>query len=171
MLYNDAILPPQESKYQTATEVQIRQSEFYRRIGPAGLRLEQEFLRQVVGNLIRRLQMRGEIQDFVIDGTQFELIVNSAVKKGIAMSEINRDLQLLQVVSQLGPEATINIDTQKLARKIIRDGDLSPEAVRSLREVEQVKQEQQQQAQQQAMLAMAQQAMAEQPQEPQTPSA
>ncbi len=171
MLFNDAILPPQESKYQTATEVQVRQSEFYRRIGPAGLRLEQEFLRQVVGNLIRRLQMRGEIQEFIIDGTQFELIVNSAVKKGIAMSEINRDLQLLQVVSQLGPEATINVDTQKLARKIIRDGDLSPEAVRSLREVEQIKQQQQQQAQQQAMMAMAQQAMAEQPEEPQTPSA
>ncbi|MAG25383.1 hypothetical protein CMI47_07360 [Candidatus Pacearchaeota archaeon] len=174
MLYNDAILPPEESKYQTATEVQLRQSNFFRRIGPAGLRLENEFLRQVVGNLIVRLQMRGEIQEFIIDGNQFELVVNSAVKKGIAMSEINRDMGILQLINQLGPEASINVDIQKLTRKVIRDSDFSPEAVRSLKEVKAIKEQQQQQAQQQAMMAMAQEAMtqqAEQPQQPQTPPA
>ena len=148
----------------TATEVQIRQSEFFRRIGPYGLRLEQEFLKPVIGNLIVRLQQRGEVQEFVLDGQQFELVVNSAVKRGIALTEINRDLSILQTVQQLGPQAMININTQALARKIIRDGDLSPEAVNSERQVAEI-QEQQQQQQQQIQLAQ----LAQQLQDPQAP--
>ena len=174
MLFNDVILPPEESKYQTATEVQTRQAEFYRRLGPAGIRLEAEFLKPVVSNLIVRLQRRGEVEDFVIDGEQFELIVNSAVKKGIALAEIGRDLQIMQTLAQLGPEALININIQKLARKIIRDGDLSPEAVRTEKEVQEILKQQQQQAQQQAMMQVAQQAAGlppgeETPAQPQLP--
>ena len=157
MLFNDVILPPEESKYQTATEIQTRQAEFYRRLGPAGIRLEAEFLKPVVSNLIVRLQQRGEVEDFVIDGSQYELIVNSAVKKGIALAEIGRDLQIMQTLAQLGPEAIMNIDTQALARKIIRDGDLSPEAVRTEREVKALIEQQQQQMQAQQMMQVAQQ--------------
>ena len=147
----------------------MRQAEFYRRLGPAGLRLESEFLKPVVSNLIVRLQKRGEVEDFVIDGTQFELIVNSAVKKGIALAEIGRDLQIMQTLAQLGPEALININIQKLARKIIRDGDLSPEAVRTEKEVQEILKQQQQQAQQQAMMQVAQQAAGIPPGEEQAP--
>jgi len=156
-LFNDVILPPEQSPTMTATEVQIRQAEFYRRLGPYGLRLEQEFLKPVIGNLITRLQQRGEVQDFVLDGQQFELVVNSAVKRGIALTEINRDLSILQTVSQLGPEAMINIDTQALARKILRDGDMSPEALRTERQVQEVLEQQQAQAQQAQLAALAQQ--------------
>jgi hypothetical protein len=155
MLFNDAILPPDESKYQTATEVQIRQSEFYRRIGPSGLRLEQEFLRPIIGNLIKRLQMRGEVEDFTRFGDISELVVNSAVKRGIALTEITRDLQLIQTITQLGPNALINVDLQKLTRKILRDGDMSPEVIKTETEVEETleQQSQQQQAEQLQNLA------------------
>ena len=157
MLFNDVILPPEQSPTMTATEVQIRQSEFFRRIGPYGLRLEAEFLKPVVGNLIVRLQQRCEVQEFVLDGQQFELVGNSAVKRGIALTEIQRDLQIMQTLAQLGPEAMMNIDTQALARKIIRDGDLSPEAVRTEREVKALIEQQQQQMQAQQMMQVAQQ--------------
>ena len=170
MLFNDVILPPEESKYQTATEIQTRQAEFYRRLGPAGIRLEAEFLKPVVSNLIVRLQQRGDVEEFVIDGSQYELIVNSAVKKGIALAEIGRDLQIMQTLAQLGPEALVNINIQKLARKIIRDGDLSPEAVRTEKEVKGILEQQQQQAQAQQMMQMAQEQMAGTPGEaPQVP--
>jgi len=157
MMFNDAILPPEESKYQTATEVQIRQSEFYRRIGPSGLRLEQEFLRPLVGNLIKRLQMRGEVEDFARFGDISELVVNSAVKRGIALTEITRDLQLVQTITQLGPNALVNLDLQKLARKILRDGDMSPEVVKSESEVQETLDQQSQQEQSQQLQALAQQ--------------
>ncbi len=169
MLFNDVILPPEESKYQTATEIQTRQAEFYRRLGPYGLRLEAEFLKPVVGNLIVRLQQRGEVEDFVIDGQQFELVVNSAVKRGIALTEIQRDLQLLSTIQQLGPEAMANVNTQKLARKILRDGDMSPEAVRSESEVEELLQQAQQQ-QQAIQLQEAARAIAGQNPDPNTPA-
>ena len=151
MLFNDAIIPPQESQQMTAFEVQVRQSEFFRRIGPYGLRLEIEFLRPVIKNLIKRLQLRGDLPDFISDNKVYEIVVNSAVKKGIGMSEIQRDIQLLQIVSQLGPEAVAQVDIQALARKILRDGDMSPEVLLDKDVVE----EKLQQQQQQQMLAQA----------------
>jgi hypothetical protein len=157
IMFNDAILPPDESKYQTATEVQIRQSEFYRRIGPSGLRLEQEFLRPVIGNLIKRLQMRGDVEDFARFGNISELVVNSAVKRGIALTEITRDLQLVQTITQLGPNALVNLDLQKLARKILRDGDMSPEVLKTEAEVQETIEQQTQQEQAQQLQALAQQ--------------
>ena len=80
------------------------------------------------------------------------------------MTEINRDLSILQTVSQLGPEAMVNIDTQALARKILRDGDMSPEALRTERQVAEI---QEQQAQQMQAAQLAQ--LAQQVQNPQDP--
>ena len=84
-----------------------------------------------------------------------ELVVNSAVKRGIALTEITRDLQILQQVSALGPNAILNVDLQKMARKILRDGDMSPEVIKSEMQVQEEidQQSQQQQGQQLAMLA------------------
>jgi hypothetical protein len=159
MMFNDVILPPEQSPTMTATEIQIRQAEFYRRLGPYGLRLEQEFLRPIIANIIKRLQFKGAVPEFVLDSTAFEIVVNSAVKRGIALSEITRDVQILQVVSQLGQEAMLNIDLVKLARKILRDGDMSPEVLRSDREISDLIERQQQQA---AVQQVAQQLMNEQ---------
>ena len=147
MMFNDVILPPEGSPTMTATEIQIRQAEFYRRLGTYGLRLEQEFLRPIIFNLVKRLQIRGAIPEFVTDNTAFEIVVNSAVKRGIALSEIQRDIQLLQLVAQLGGEAAMNIDTAKLARKILRDGDMSPEVIRTESDVAEMQEQMQQQAQ------------------------
>ena len=158
ILFNDAIIPPTQTQQMTAQEVMVRQQEFFRRIGPYAIRLENEFLRQTITNLIKRLQLRGELPEFVTDGTQFEIVVNSAVKKGISMSEIQRDMQLLSVLAQMGPEALAHIDIQKLARKITRDGDMSPEV---LLDEDQV-QEKLQAQQQQQFMQQAQQAIAEQ---------
>tara|TARA_B110000503_G_C7114432_1_gene399663 strand:- start:154 stop:1665 length:1512 start_codon:yes stop_codon:yes gene_type:complete len=145
MMFNDVILPPEQSPTMTATEIQMRQAEFYRRLGPYGLRLEQEFLRPIIFNIVKRLQMKGAVPEFVLDNSAFEIVVNSAVKRGIALSEITRDTQILQVVSQLGQEAMMNIDLGKLARKILRDGDMSPEVLRSEREIKVLIEQQQQQ--------------------------
>ena len=90
-----------------------------------------------------------------------ELTVNSAVKRGIALTEITRDLQILQQVSALGPDAIRNVNLQKMARKILRDGDMSPEVIRSesevQEEIEQVAQQQQGQQLQQLALQLQQQ--------------
>jgi carbamoylphosphate synthase small subunit len=96
---------------------------------------------------VKRLQIRGAIPEFVTDNTAFEIVVNSAVKRGIALSEIQRDIQLLQLVAQLGGEAAMNIDTAKLARKILRDGDMSPEVIRTESDVAEMQEQMQQQAQ------------------------
>jgi len=166
MLFNDVILPADKPTYQTAAEVQIRQAEFYRRLGPYGLRLEQEFLRPLISNLITRLQMRGEIEPFQIGSEALELVVNSAVKRGIALTEITRDLQILQQVSALGPNALLNVDLQKLARKILRDGDMSPEVIKSERTVNDEIEQQAQAQQQQQLLMLAQQMQAQNTQTP-----
>jgi len=168
MLFNDVILPPDKPTYQTAAEVQVRQAAFFQKIGPYGLRLEQEFLRPLIGNLIVRLQMRGDIQEFGDAGGILELVVNSAVKRGIALTEITRDLQILQQVSALGPQALINVDLQKMARKILRDGDMSPEVIKS---EAQVQEELEQQAQAQQAQALQELAGQLQEQNQQTPTA
>ena len=66
-------------------------------------------------------------------------------KKGMAQAEITRDLQLVQAVSSLGGQAIQLIDMQKLAKKILRDGDASPEIVRTARELQQLAEQQEQQ--------------------------
>ena len=159
MLYSDTLLPPAQSNTMTATEVQARQAEFFRRIGPHGLRLENELLRPLVKTLVTKLQIRGIVPQFVTDEGTFTYVVNSAVRKGTAMQTITRDLQLLQMVSQLGPDALMQVDIAKLARNILREGDMSPDVIRDLREVEQMKQ---QMAQQQQLQGMAQQLTNEQ---------
>jgi hypothetical protein len=151
MLYSDTLLPPTQSPTMTATEVQARQAEFFRRIGPHGLRLENELLRPLIKTLVTKLMIRGIVPDFVTDEGTFTYVVNSAVRKGTAMQTITRDLQLLQMVSQLGPDAMMQVDVAKLARNILREGDMSPDVIRDLREVEQMKQQMQQQQQLQGM--------------------
>ena len=167
MLFNDAILPTGgQNTYMTATEIQARQSEFFRRTAPFGLRLETEFLKPLIKTLVTKLQIRGMVPPFVTDDTAFEFVVNSSVKKGIAMTEINRDMQLLQMVSQLGPEAMQLVNTQQLARKILTDGDMSPDVIRSQREIEQLQQQMQEQMAQQQLMQGAQQLLDGQAQEP-----
>ena len=63
------------------------------------------------------------------------------------------------MVSQLGNEAVLNIDTTKLARKILRDGDMSPEVLRSENDVNEMKENmlQQQQLAQAAQQVIQQQ--------------
>jgi hypothetical protein len=168
MLFNDVILPPDRPTYQTAAEVQIRQAAFFQKIGPYGLRLEQEFLRPIITNLIVRLQKRGEVPQIEAGEQLLELTVNSAVKRGIALTEITRDLQILQQVSALGPDAIRNVDLQKMARKILRDGDMSPEVIKSESEVQE---ELEQVAQQQQGQQLQQLAMQLQEQQAQTPTA
>ena len=112
--------------------------------------------------------MRGDIQQFQIGSDLLELVVNSAVKRGIALTEITRDLQILQQVSALGPNALLNVDMQKLARKILRDGDMSPEVIKSEMQVQEAIEQQNQQQQQQQLLGLAQQL---QEQNSQTPTA
>ena len=167
MMFNDVILPPENAASMTATEIQIRQAEFYRRLGTYGLRLEEEFLRPIIFNLVKRLQLRGSIPEFVTDNTAFEIVVNSAVKRGIAMSEISRDIQLLQVISGLGQEALMNVDLTKLARKILRDGDMSPEVLRSDDEIEEMVTQMQQQ---QTLAQAAQQIVENSQQSPEQPN-
>ena len=158
MLFNDAILPQGgQNTYMTATEIQARQAEFFRRTAPFGLRLENEFLKPLIKTLITKLQIRGMVPEFVTDETAFEFVVNSAVKKGIAMTEITRDMQLLQMVSGLGPEAMMIVNTKELARKILTDGDFSPNLIRSEREIAQMQEQMQQQMAQQQLMQGAQQ--------------
>jgi hypothetical protein len=160
MLFNDTMLPAGgQNTYMTATEIQARQAEFFRRTAPFGLRLESEFLKPLIKTLITKLQIRGMVPQFVTDDSAFEFVVNSAVKKGIAMTEITRDMQLLQMVSQLGPEAMQLVNTQQLARKILTDGDMSPDVIRSDREIAQMQQQMQQQMAQQQLMQGAQQVL------------
>jgi carbamoylphosphate synthase small subunit len=162
MLFNDAIMPAgAPNTYQTATEVSARQAQFYQRIGPFGLRLESEFLRPLIKTLVTKLQKRGMVPEFVINTNAFELVVNSAVKKGIAMSEIQRDMQLLQMVQALGPDAMMLIDMKKLAKKVLTDGDMSPDIIRTEREIAQMQEQMQQQMAQQQMMQGAQQLLNE----------
>ena len=49
------------------------------------------------------------------------------------------------------PEALMQIDIAKLARNILREGDMSSDVIRDLREVEQMKQQMEQQQQLQGM--------------------
>jgi hypothetical protein len=95
--------------------------------------------------------------------------VNSAVKRGIALTEITRDLQILQQVSALGPNALLNVDLQKLARKILRDGDMSPEVIKSERVVQEEIDQQAQTQQNQQLLMLAQQMQAQNAQTPTAP--
>ena len=120
----------------------------------------------MISNLITRLQMRGEIEQFEFGGDILELVVNSAVKRGIALTEITRDLQILQQVSALGPNALLNVDLQKLARKILRDGDMSPEVINSEMQVQEEIEKQQQAQQQQQLSTLAQQLQAQNTQTP-----
>lgn len=168
-MFNDVMQPLSAGpSYMTAAEVQYRQAEFFRRIGPYGLRLEQEFLRPLIRSVVTKMIKQGQVPEFVVDSRTFEFVVNSTVKKGIAMQELQKDVQILGTISQLGPEALVNVDLKKLARKILRDGDMSPEVVRTDDEVNEILKQQQEQMQLNEITKQVQQSI--QPQQPEPPT-
>jgi hypothetical protein len=171
-LFNDAMQPLSAGpSYMTAAEVQYRQAEFFRRIGPYGLRLEQEFLRPLIRALVIKLIKQGTVPEFVVDNSTFEFVVNSTVKKGIAMQELQKDMQILGVLAQLGPEAMVNVDLNKMARKLLRDGDMTPEVVRTEEEVVKILEQQKQQMQLNEITEQVNEAINQSPNAQQIPTA
>jgi len=67
----------------------------------------------------------------------------------------------------LGQEALMNVDLTKLARKILRDGDMSPEVLRSDDEIEEMVTQMQQQ---QTLAQAAQQIVENSQQSPEQPN-
>jgi hypothetical protein len=152
-LFNDALPPADRTGNITAYEISVRQSQFFNRIGPSAILLEDEFLKPIITACVYALQAVGKIAEFRIDGKPVTVTTNSVVKRGLAAEEIQRNVQLVQLIGSLGdPSMLAIVDKQRLARRILEVGGFTPELIRDEQEVAE---ELAQQAQMQQLMAGA----------------
>lgn len=159
MLFDSPLPSTAQNNYMSATEVNARLAEFFRRIGQPALRLEAEFLEPVVRWTVQRLVHFGDLPKpdpitiAALGGNAnstldelFAVVVTSATKKVIQVNEAQTDLQaIVQVAQVLSPQVVFkHVDTDKLARRILSDLGITPDLMRSEDEVAALEKQQQQ---------------------------
>ncbi|MEG3618239.1 portal protein [Magnetovibrio sp. PR-2] len=127
----DVQLPPVDTNRDriTSTEIQVRQGEFLRRIGPAALRLEREFFRPAVKLALDLLIGVGVLPDVRVDGKAFHIDVQSVIRKGHVLEQVDNSLRTLSMLAPFGQIAFQGIDLQGWINWVLKETDFPAEFI------------------------------------------
>lgn len=134
------VLP--QSDRMTSAEVQVRQAEFFRRIGVYALRLEEELLEPIVRATIACLQNMNIMEKSIggeaatYDDKVFTLETNSLNKRVEAQREVDRVTNMFMMASQLGPNGLRHINLPKTGRYLLERGGFPAALLNPEKEVE-----------------------------------
>lgn len=138
--FMDYSLPPVEaSKNMTATEVSIRQQQFFSSLGHTALMLEEELLKPLVESTIAILQKNNILQDNYTFGPdkQADIEYYSIVRTSKNFDSVQTDIQALQSISIFGPEVVSSlVDIQGLAVSILNRLDFSSNYIKTPEQVQ-----------------------------------
>ena len=147
----------------TATEVLQRTEEKMRLLGPVLGRLQAELLQPLITrcwNIMLRNKLLPEAPpELAADNIEIEYV--SPLAKAQKQSEVQavvRMLEMMQPIAQLDPGVLDHLDTDGLARHVIKVLGIPAQVVRGEFEINQIRQQRQQKEQQQAEMQQAQMA-------------
>ena len=147
-----------ENRTMTATEVQTRQEEKMRILGPVLGRLQSELLQPMIiriFNIMLRSNLFPEAPE-ILDNQEIDVEYVSPMalaQKGQELNGIMRGLELFGSISQMAPQTLDYIDPAGLVKNIIKILGLPATMIRSDAQVQQISEEKAQaQAQQQEMM-------------------
>jgi len=112
-------LPPADNvKGVVATAITALQAQFFRLIAPAALRLEIEFLREIIINTVRLCGRNKLMGDFKVEGNPLHISVESVVRRGLELEQVTNILQTLQLLQPFAEQAMQQINVPELIKFI-----------------------------------------------------
>ncbi|MDB5371013.1 MAG: phage tail protein [Roseomonas sp.] len=118
-LLADRLSAPRDARM-TATEVLERSAETARLLGATYGRLQAELLTPLVARCLAILRRRGEVPPMLLDGREARLTYQSPLARVQGRADAANTLLFLQAASQLGAEATAQIDIPAATRHLAR---------------------------------------------------
>lgn len=149
MLFADQLPPAGQVKGVVATAINALQAQFIRSITPNALRIENEFMREIIRNTVHLAGRNKLMREINVHGQPLEVVAISAVKKAQEMQRVNDLLQQVKEIAQLGPTAMSHIDDGKLTEYLLNIMDFPQDLMRSPQQVAAMQAAAAQQAQQQ----------------------
>lgn len=121
--YHDLTLPPvADSHGMTATEISVRQNQFFTSLGWTAVTLEEELLKPLVRSMVSILQDNNILDNTINYGPEFEADFEffSIVRASKDSESVTRDLNAIQQISIFGPEVVSSlIDIPKFASNLL----------------------------------------------------
>ena len=112
-------LPPADNvKGVVATAITALQAQFFRLIAPAALRLEIEFLREIIINTVRLCGRNKLMGEFKVDGDPLHIRVQSVVRRGLELEQVTNILQTLQLLQPFAEQAMQQVNVPELVKFI-----------------------------------------------------
>ncbi|MDC1214258.1 portal protein [Rhodospirillales bacterium] len=112
-------LPPADNvKGVVATAITALQAQFFRLIAPAALRLEIEFLREIIINTVRLCGRNKLMGEFKVDGDPLHISVQSVVRRGLELEQVTNILQTLQLLQPFAEQAMQQVNVPELVKFI-----------------------------------------------------
>jgi hypothetical protein len=128
----------QDGPQMTATEVQVRYELMQRILGPTLGRLEVEFLEPVISRVYKMLERAKRLPEptawMAKQNAKFDVEYEGPLQRAQRLGDVVSTQRFLQVaipLSELDPEVTDNLDSDKLFRLLGRDTGASPTIFRS----------------------------------------
>jgi len=122
-LFAEQLPPADQAKGVVATAITALQAQFFRLIAPAALRLEVEFLREIILNTVRLCGKNGLMGDYKVDGEPLHIVVESVVRRGLELEQVTNILQTLQLLQPFAEQAMQMINVPELIRFIFEKTD------------------------------------------------
>ncbi len=108
LMYNQP-LGPVDAPPKTATEVAMRQRQFFEEMGPSAVRLQHEFLPRVINRFIHILQKRGLLPRLVVNGREIQIVYKSPLIYSQNQKDVQSFMQWTQIMQGvMGPETAVH---------------------------------------------------------------
>jgi hypothetical protein len=130
-LFANQLPPAGEVKGVVATAINALQAQFFRHIAPAALRLEVEFLKEIINNTVRIAGKNGLMGEFIVNGHPLQISVQSVVRKGLELEVVQQIMDTLQLLGPFQDVAMKHlIDVPAMVRFILEKTDFPMEFIK-----------------------------------------
>jgi len=136
------IIPAPDDGVRTAFEIGKRFQVFVERAGTAALNFETMGLKPMLRGHVKSLQAVGLLPDIQDDNDEImEFNINSIVKRGRQLEEISRNLEMVNLVTQLSaqmgdPTILMTIKGREFAQHLLMHGGFNPDFIASEEELQ-----------------------------------
>jgi hypothetical protein len=128
-LFAEQLPPADNVKGVVATAITALQAQFFRIIAPAALRLEVEFLREIIVNTVRLCGRNNLMGDYEIDGKPLQIAVQSVVRKGLELEQVTNIMQTLQMLQPFAEQAMQQVNVPEMIKFIFEKTDFPKELI------------------------------------------
>ena len=128
-LFAEQLPPADNVKGVVATAITALQAQFFRVIAPAALRLEVEFLREIIINTVRLSSRNDLMGDYKVDGEPLHIVVKSVVRKGLELEQVTNIMQTLQMLQPFAEQAMQQVNVPEMIKFIFEKTDFPKDLI------------------------------------------